>query len=95
MAFPIIEDLFAAIKVAMRTCLGTSLRTTEIIQFEPVNTKVVARPIAMALRTLLVMASVGHMPSTWTKTGFCFQSPFRNGLSVAGPVLLPPAPPDE
>ena len=65
-------------KVAMRTCFGTSLRSREIRPSEQAITKVVARPIAMALRTLLVMASVGHIPSTMTNTGFCFQSPLVN-----------------
>src|SRR5580698_9319989 len=77
-----------AMKVAMRTCLGTSFRIIEIRQLEPVSTKVVASPMAIALRTLLVMASVGHMPSTCTKTGFCFHRPFRNGLSSVLAALL-------
>jgi len=46
-------------------------------------TKVVAKPMDTALRTLLVMASVGHMPSTMKNTGFCFQSPLRKGLPSA------------
>ena len=72
----------------MRTCLGTSLRISEIMPLEPVSTKVVAKPMATALRTLFVMASVGHMPSTCTKTGFCFHSPFTKGLSMALLVSL-------
>src|ERR1035437_8292537 len=37
----------------------------------------------IAFRTLLVMASMGHIPSAITNTGFCFHNPFRNGFCSA------------
>jgi len=62
---------------AIRTCLGTSFRTMLTMALEQVSTNSVASPITMAFCTVLVIASVGHIPSTCMKTGFCSQSPLR------------------
>ena len=45
--------------------------------FEQISTAVAARPIPIALVTLLVIASVGQVPKTKTKTGFSKRMPFN------------------
>jgi hypothetical protein len=46
--------------------------------FEHRSTNVVARPIDMPLRAELVVASVGHIPSTNTMVGFSLSKPLVN-----------------
>ena len=59
----------------MRTCLGMKRRGARRGSSSRQSTNVVAAPIASALTAVLVTASIGHMPSTCTKTGFSFQRP--------------------
>ena len=44
---------------------------------EQISTAIVAKPIASALITLVVVASVGHVPRISTKTGFSRRMPLR------------------
>ena len=62
----------------MRTWRGMALRSSEIRKLEQTRTKRVAAPMARPLMALLVTASDGHMPSTWTKTGFSRHRPLVN-----------------
>ncbi len=43
-----------------------------------ISTNAVAKPIARAFIAVFETASTGHMPSTWTNTGFSFQRPLMN-----------------
>jgi hypothetical protein len=54
-----------------------NLRKSEITIFEQIRTAVAARPIPKALVRLLVMASVGQVPKTKTKTGFSKRIPLK------------------
>ncbi len=66
----------------MRTSFGTILRTIDTSQQEATSTKVVAMPIDSAFTAETVTASVGHMPSTMTNTGFWRQMPSMNSSKV-------------
>ncbi len=65
-------------KQDMRTCFGIQLRKLETRKLDPTSTKNVAIPIAIALIAELVTASIGHIPSTWAKTGLSRQIPLMN-----------------
>ena len=67
---------------AMRTSFGVSLRISETNPQEQTSTNSVATPIEMALIADTVTASVGHMPSTMTNTGFWRQTPSMNSSQV-------------
>ncbi len=41
-----------------------------------ISTNIVARPICKPFRADVVVASVGHMPSSSTNVGFSLRSPF-------------------
>ena len=54
----------------MRICFGINLRKREINRLEQHKTAVAASPMPIALETEVVVAKVGHMPSSCTKVGF-------------------------
>ena len=60
----------------MRTLSGITDFRSEMTMFDISSTKAVASPMHMPLIADVVVASVGHMPSTNTHVGFSFTSPF-------------------
>jgi hypothetical protein len=54
----------------MRTPFGMLVRMTEITVLAQMRTKVAASPMAKAVLSELLVASVGHKPSNSTKIGF-------------------------
>ena len=63
-------------KTGMRTLSGVTLFRQEITKLVQMSTAIVARPIAIPLEALVVVASVGHMPSIRTNVGFSLTIPF-------------------
>ena len=59
----------------MRTLSGMRFFKREITTLEHRSTKVVASPIDIPLIALLVVARVGHIPSTSTMVGFSRRRP--------------------
>jgi hypothetical protein len=57
---------------------GITLFKSEMTTFEQTSTKVVASPMAIPFFAIVVTASVGHIPSSVTNTGFSFISPFTS-----------------
>jgi hypothetical protein len=55
---------------------GVSFLIREMTTFEQISTNMVASPIDKPLMALVVVASVGHIPSIKTKVGFSFVMPF-------------------
>ena len=49
---------------------GITLRSREITTLEQIKIIVTHRPIPMPLNSVVVIAMVEHMPSSWTNTGF-------------------------
>ena len=49
---------------------------SEMTTLEQISTNIVARPIDIPLMALVVVASVGHIPSISTKVGFSLVMPF-------------------
>ena len=66
------------IKQGRRTAFGMTFLSSDITAFEHTSTNVVARPIPMPFSASTVTASVGHIPSSVTSTGFSFIMPFVN-----------------
>ena len=56
---------------------GVRFFISDIMILENINTAIVAKPIIIPFIALVVVASVGHMPSIRTKTGFSFITPFN------------------
>ena len=63
-----------------RTWSGIIFFISEITMFEQISTNVAAAPIPIALDAIVVIARVGHMPSSVTSVGFSFISPFVNSF---------------
>ena len=63
-------------KAGMRMRSGISRLSSEMTRLEHISTNVVARPMPRPLTAAVVMASVGHMPSTRRKVGFSVTRPF-------------------
>ncbi len=66
----------------MRIFFGMKLRSAEIITFEPTRTKVAASPMPIPFQASVVIASVGHIPSTIRNMGFSAHSPFVNSFNA-------------
>ncbi len=49
---------------------------------EPISTAVVARPMPMPFMATVVMARVGHMPSTRRNVGFSRRIPRLNSFKI-------------
>ena len=60
----------------IRISSGIALRRREITRLEKIRTKVTARPMPIPLLAAVVIASVGHMPSTIRNVGFSSMMPF-------------------
>ena len=54
-----------------------TFRSAEIAMLERIRTTVAAMPMPNAAVTDVEMASVGHVPSTSTRTGFSLMRPLR------------------
>ena len=63
-------------KAGIRTLSGMTLLRSEITMFDIISTKVVAKPMLIPLMADVVVASVGHIPSTSTHVGFSLIRPF-------------------
>ena len=61
---------------------------SEMMKLEQMSTAVVAKPIDIPFNALLVVPSVGHIPSKRTKVGFSFMSPLKNIFKYF--ILFPP-----
>src|SRR5574340_126011 len=72
----------------MRISFGTKLRTLDTAPLEAAITRVVASPSDSALMTLVLMASVGHRPSTCTRLEFCLMRPLWNRLRNSAAVIM-------
>ena len=55
---------------------GVSFLISEMTMLEQISTTIVASPIIRPFKALVVVASVGHMPSIRTKVGFSLTMPF-------------------
>jgi hypothetical protein len=55
---------------------GVRFLMAEMIILENISTAMVASPIIKPFVALVVVASVGHMPSINTKVGFSLMMPF-------------------
>ena len=62
-------------KTGIRTMSGVRFFINEMTRFEQISTNIVASPIDNPFMALVVVASVGHMPSMSTKVGFSFTMP--------------------
>jgi hypothetical protein len=62
----------------IRTLSGMRFLRREITTLEHKSTNVVAKPIDIPLIAEVVVASVGHMPSTKTMVGFSLRKPLVN-----------------
>ena len=63
-------------KTGMRTMSGVRFLISEMTTLEQMSTNIVASPIDRPLMALVVVASVGHMPSIRTNVGFSLMMPF-------------------
>ena len=70
------RDAITTINEGMRTISGIRFLISEMIRLEKMRTAIVARPIDIPFMALLVVPSVGHMPSRSTNVGFSFMIPF-------------------
>ncbi len=69
-----------------------NLPREETITFDPVRTKMTARPIQKPFSAAVVMARVGHRPSTSRNVGFSRTNPLLRALpKLFMPVLLGPS----
>ena len=66
----------------IRTLSGIKFFNSEITTFEHTSTKVVASPMDIPLIAEVVVAKVGHIPSTNAKTGFSRKIPFNTVLKA-------------
>ena len=62
-------------KTGMRTLSGVMLLIHDITKLVQMSTDMVASPMDSPLMALVVVASVGHIPSRSTSTGFSFSMP--------------------
>src|SRR6056297_3265451 len=76
------KDAMMIIKLAILTWSGMTFLSADIAKPEAMRTKVVARPIDRPLIKEVVTARVGHIPRTWTNTGFSFQMPLTKSFSI-------------
>jgi hypothetical protein len=60
----------------MRTLSGVTDFRHEITTLVQMSTAIVARPIDIPFMALVVVASVGHIPSIKTNVGFSLTMPF-------------------
>ena len=60
----------------MRTLSGVMLLIHEMTKFVQMSTAIVAKPMAIPLMALVVVAKVGHIPSIKTNVGFSLMIPF-------------------
>jgi hypothetical protein len=60
----------------IRTISGVRFLIREITTFEQMSTNIVASPIDKPFMALVVVASVGHIPSIRTNVGFSLTMPF-------------------
>ena len=70
------KEAISKTKIGIRTSFEIWFRKMEIVVFEAIKTKVVAKPSAIALTTLFVTASSGHRPNSATKAWLLFHKPF-------------------
>ena len=64
------------------TVSGITFLRSEITIFEHTSTNVVESPIPTPFAAIVVMASVGHIPSSITMFGFSFISPLVNSFRL-------------
>ena len=69
------NDAMTTMKTGMRTLSGVMLLMHEMTMLEQMSTNMVAKPMERPLMADVVVASVGHMPSSNTKIGFSLTSP--------------------
>jgi hypothetical protein len=62
----------------IRTLSGMRFLRRDITTFEHTSTNIVAKPIDIPLMAEVVVASVGHIPSTKANVGFSLKMPFNN-----------------
>ena len=75
-------------KAGIRTLSGIRFFRREITIFEQMSTAVVARPIDIPLMAEVVVASVGHIPSTRAKVGFSRRMPLVSVFNALFIVYL-------
>ena len=71
----------------IRTLSGISFRSREIMKLLIVRITIVVSPMPSPLIAEDVTASVGHIPSIWTKVGFSVIIPFFKRSAIF-PILL-------
>jgi hypothetical protein len=72
------NDAMITTYAGMRTLSGINDFTSDTTRFDMTKTKVVAKPMPMALLAEVVVPRVGHMPSMITKMGFSVRIPFKS-----------------
>ena len=72
------KEAITTMNAGIRTLDGMKLRRSEMTRLEQTSTNAVASPMPRPLSTLVVTASVGHMPSTSRKVGFSVMMPLKN-----------------
>ena len=76
------NDAITTMKAGMRTLSGMKFLMSEMTMFDKISTAIVATPMPNPLAALVVVPSVGHMPSTSTKVGFSLTIPLRISCSL-------------